>query len=97
MKVSKDSVVVANDAQASAEVSGEAVILSFQDGVYYGLDPVGSRVWELLQEKRSVQELHDQLLREYNVEADLLEKDLFSLLGELVDRHLVKIQDAPAA
>ena len=97
MNFSLESVVVANDTQASADVAGEAVILNFDDGVYYGLNPVGTRVWQLLQEERSVQDIYNLLLQEYDVEPGLLEKDLFGLLADMVERQLVKIQDAPSS
>ena len=42
--------LAASPRQISTRLEGEAVILDTTDGVYYGLDRVGARVWELLQE-----------------------------------------------
>ncbi len=89
-----DAVLVAARDQVSAEVEGEAVILNLADGVYYGLDGVGARVWELLREPRSVAELRDALTAEYDVDADTAWRDLQVLLGELSARRLV--ETAPA-
>lgn len=89
-------VVAARD-QVSAEVEGEAVILSLADGVYYGLDGVGARVWELLREPRTLAELRDAVTAEFDVDAGTAGRDLAVLLAELHARRLVELPDAPVA
>lgn len=86
-------VVAARD-QVSVEVEGEAVILSLADGVYYGLDPVGARVWTLLEEPRTVAELRDAVVAEWEVEAPAAERDLLALLDALAARGLVEVRPA---
>ena len=54
-----DSVVVATKDQVSCDLKGEAVILNFKNGVYYGLNTVGARIWQALQEPKRVAELRD--------------------------------------
>jgi Coenzyme PQQ synthesis protein D (PqqD) len=81
--------VAARD-QVSAEVEGESVILNLADGVYYGLDGVGARVWELLRQPRTLEELCDAVTAEYEVDADMARHDLLELLGELSARRLVE-------
>ncbi|MFC1889581.1 PqqD family protein, partial [Thermodesulfobacteriota bacterium] len=73
--------------------SGESVILNFQDGTYYGLDPVGALVWKLVQEPRTVAEIQEALLAEFDVERLQCEKDLQAFLLELWGRKLVKTID----
>lgn len=86
-----ESVVVASRQQVSAVVEGEAVILGLADGVYYGLDGVGRRVWDLLAEPRSVAELRDAVAAEYEVDATTAGHDIFQLLGDLCARGLVDV------
>ena len=86
-------VVAARD-QVSVEVEGEAVILSLADGVYYGLDPVGARVWTLLEEPRTVAELRDAVVAEWDVDAPAAERDLLALLEALAARGLVEVRPA---
>lgn len=88
---SDDLVVVAQDL-VSADLEKEAVILNLKDGVYYGLDPVGARIWNLLQEPRSVNEIIDILLKEYEVEPQTLNKDLMELLQEMASKGLIEIR-----
>ncbi|HEU4556991.1 MAG TPA: PqqD family peptide modification chaperone [Longimicrobium sp.] len=89
--LSPDAVVVAARDQVSADLEGEAVILNLADGVYYGLDGVGARIWELLREPRRVAELAGTVAAEYDVDPGRAEHDVVALLAELLDRRLVEI------
>jgi Coenzyme PQQ synthesis protein D (PqqD) len=80
--------------QVSVDLEGEAVILSLADGVYYGLDPVGARVWSLLEQPRTVAELRDAVVAEWAVDAPTAERDLLALLAEMAERGLVEVRPA---
>ena len=45
----------------------EAAILNLKTGIYYGLDPVGARIWNLIQTPRQLKEILETLLNEYDV------------------------------
>jgi hypothetical protein len=83
-------IVVSRD-QVSSHLGDEAAILSLKNGVYYGLNPVGARVWNLIQEPRTFGELHTILASEYEVDGPRLESDLRSLIGQLAEQRLVEI------
>lgn len=70
------------------------VVLNFEDGVYYSMDPVGARIWELVQEPRTVAEVQATLLDEYDVEPERCHAELLRLLEELRALKLVEFQDA---
>jgi hypothetical protein len=65
-----------------------------KNSVYYGLNAVGTRVWTLLGEPRSVGQLRDTLVEEYSVEEDLCEKDLFVLLEQLRNEGLIDVRSS---
>ncbi len=90
-----DTIVVRSADQASADLGGEAALLNLQDGVYYSLDAVGARVWELIEEPRTVRDVRDTLLDEYDVDAARCERDLIALLKELAEHGLIDVVDAP--
>ena len=90
-KIALDNTVVVSKEQASADLGDEAAILNLKDGVYYGLDPVGARIWMLIQTPRTVRRVRDTLLEEYDVEAERHEKDLIALLQELAKNDLIDI------
>ena len=77
------------------ELEGETVLLNLQSERYYGLDDVGTRMWELLAENGDVAAAAAHLLKEYNVEPAQLESDLATLIGRLAEAGLLTIT-APA-
>jgi len=77
------------------EVGDETVILYLSNGTYYGLDAVGTRMWALLGEGLTLDEVCDRLLEEFEVERDMLVADASALVGELLARSLlVRLEQA---
>lgn len=91
--VSGSSTVVAAKDQVSSDLGGEVAILDLKAGVYYGLDAVGARIWSFIQEPRTVNEIRDILLEEYDVEPERCERDLLVLLRRLADEGLVEVRN----
>ena len=89
----KQALVRRSDA-VSCELAGEAVILDMATGQYFALDPVGSRIWDLLQHVCTPEYLCERLLDEYDVDPVICRQDVAALLRDLVDRGLVKSEDA---
>lgn len=89
-----NSTIVAAKDQVSCDLGGEAAILNVKSGVYYGLDPVGARIWSLLQEPCSVQSIRDTIQAEYDVTAERCEQDILELLSKLEREGLVQIHAA---
>jgi hypothetical protein len=95
--LSSSSVVVASKDQVSTNLSGEAVILGMRDGVYYGLDPVGARIWELVQAPCAIDDVASAIATEYDVSRERALADLLALAGQLMERGLLEIVAAPAS
>jgi len=77
----------------SQEVSGETVLLDLKGECYFGLDNVGTRIFQLLKEHGDLQKVRDTILKEYDVEEDQLENDLHELVAKLVEAGLVEISE----
>jgi len=73
------------------EVCGESVLLDLSSENYFGLNEVGTRIWQLLQSGFSVGDTVDALTREFEVQRVTAESDLDELLGRLVQAGLVKM------
>ena len=86
--------ITVNPDVISHEVSGETVILDLNSENYFGLDEVGTRIWQLIEEKGNLQAIVDQLLSEYDVDEDQLLEDLEALLTQVADIGLVSLQPA---
>ena len=87
--LSPDLPVVASDTVATADLGGESVLLDPVSGRYFGLNEVGTRIFELLSEPRSVSELVDILVQEYEVSPARLKADVEQFVGEMMSRGLV--------
>jgi hypothetical protein len=95
--LSVHSIVIAAPEQVSCPLGDESAILNLKNTVYYGLNPVGARVWSLLQRPRKISELRDALLEEYEVDADSCERDLLELLQKMRTEGLIEIVKSVAA
>lgn len=71
------------------EVEGQVVLLNLKAGRYWSLDPVGSRMWQVLQDHPEVAVASEDLLAVYDVEETTLRRDLARLIGGLVDAGLL--------
>ena len=91
MQITPDSVVVAAVNQVSCEIHDEAALLNLDTGVYYGLDRMGAYIWRLLSNPISVRNLQEQIVREYNADATVVEKDVTDFLNEMQSAGLIDI------
>ena len=73
------------------EVGGEAVLLNLASERYFGLDPIGTRIWNLLGKDNVLQHVHAALCAEYDVPPERLESDLLTLVDQLIEAGLVKV------
>lgn len=73
------------------ELSGEAIILNLLTERYYGLDAVGTRMWQALTSSASLQDALDVLLSEFDIDVDTLQRDMAALIGKLADQGLLEI------
>jgi hypothetical protein len=74
------------------QVEDEAVLLNLDDGTYYGLNPVGARMVEILHEATDVGTACQMLLQEYDVDAERLRHDMERLASEMHARGLVTVE-----
>ena len=74
-------------------LGSESVLLSLKSERYFGLDEMGTHMWTVLTTAPSLQEAYDTLLSEYDVEPEILRKDMEDLLQKLVEQELVEIKD----
>jgi hypothetical protein len=93
IKILEDSVVAISSWQISSAMGAEQAILQLDSGKYFGLNPVGARVWQLAAEPRKVSEILATLLAEYEVPADRCRADLFALLQKLQAAGLIEVRN----
>ncbi|MDD5034414.1 MAG: PqqD family protein [Methylococcaceae bacterium] len=77
------------------KIGDEAVLLHLETGTYFGLNPVGSRMWELLTASGDPQVVLDHIQEEYDVEDEVLRRDLDQLINELMSKKLILASSDP--
>ncbi len=90
--LSGDATVVRNPGLLTTEVDGELMAMSVESGTCYGLNGVGTRIWELIGEPRSIDSLCAQLLREFEVEEAVCRREVIDLLEDLRAEGLVTVE-----
>jgi hypothetical protein len=60
--------------------------------MYFGLDPVGTRIWELCVTHGSLRAVWEAMQEEFDAPADALQSDLLTFVDELSANGLVKVQ-----
>ena len=70
-------------------LAGEALLVHLGSGTYFGLNEIGTRIWQLLAEHRSTEAVIPYLLKEYDVDESRLRHDLDALVAQLLDKRLV--------
>ena len=90
-----DNTIASTKSQhVSVDLNGEAVVLDTDAGIYFGIDGVGARIWELLSSPRRVTDVVATLVDEYDVEPDACRADIERFLGDLYDQGLIDLTDA---
>jgi hypothetical protein len=70
------------------DLGGEAVILDLDSGTYFGLNAVGTRIWQLIEEQGRLDAVFDRLCLEYDAAPERLESDLLELVSRLAEARL---------
>lgn len=95
--ITPHSVVAVAPNLTAADLGGEAVVLDAQSGKYYGLNEVGLQIFNLAKEPTTVARIKEALLKEYDVEAERLERDILRFLHTMAERRLIEVRDGVPA
>src|ERR1700712_1933979 len=97
LRIAPDVTVVVSPNQVSTSLGHEAVILGADAGQYFGLNKVGARIWELVQEPVRVSAICAAVCAEYQVAEADCERDVIELLSELRAKGLLNVRGEPSA
>jgi hypothetical protein len=86
------STFVLNKDAVFRDLDGEAVILHLESGTYFGLNSVGTRIWQLMATDGRLTIVLDALRAEYDAPSDVLERDLIELVERLVEARLGEVK-----
>jgi len=93
-EVSPTTTIVRSPDQVSGDLDGKVVLLSIENGEYYNMNEVGSRIWTLLEKPMTVAALIETLLAEFEVERATCETEAMAFLAQLRKDKLLRVEPA---
>ena len=90
--ISTESIVNQIEDIVASDIDDEKVMMSVEKGQYYSLDPVGSRVWELIEKPVKVTDLIDALLMKYEADRETCERDVLAFLEDLHEDGILQVE-----
>lgn len=80
---------IRNPEVLESKIGVEVVMLDVESGFYFGLNEVGSDIWNFLEQKKAFNELIEMLMSKYEVDRELCEKETRNLLQQLIEKKLI--------
>lgn len=75
----------------SSDLNGEKVMMNLNLGMYFGLNDVGSRIWDFLKEEKALEQIVESLIKEYNVEMEECKVQVQDFLDRLKENELITL------
>ena len=91
--ISLETLISVPEVVYTQEIGEETILLDTQGGRYFSLDPVGTRMWQLIRQHGALRPAYEALLSEYEVAPERLEADLLALVARMVDKGLANLQE----
>ncbi|CEL25014.1 PqqD family peptide modification chaperone [Methanobacterium formicicum] len=91
IELSRSSKIVVSKDVVSCDLGGETAILEMNEGVYYGLNEMGTVIWELIQKPITLQEIVNSIREEYEVDQKTCFDDLSELIEQMIKNKLVEV------
>ena len=76
-----------------SEIDGDIVLMNIYNNEYYSMDSIGSSIWKMLEEPKTIAEIIEQLLEKYDVSPETCEKDTLKFLNQLLDKQIIIINE----
>jgi hypothetical protein len=91
VNITDATVISRSPSVLTAEVDGEIVMMSIEQGRYFGLDDIGSDIWKRIEPPCSFAALIDGLTSDYEADRAAIAADVHKLLGEMVEQDVVRL------
>jgi hypothetical protein len=74
-----------------AEFDGQTVMMSIENGKYYGLNEVASRIWALIEQPTNEQDICDALHRDYTAATNQISDDVRVLINDMMEKRIIQM------
>lgn len=90
-KIGFDTIIVKKEGLDAVSVDEEKVMMDIKRGKYYALNDVGSCIWELISNPRTIMEIISELLEEYDVDTETCQKSVLEFIDRLYYEEIICI------
>jgi hypothetical protein len=84
---------IQNKKMVQSKIGEEVVMMDMESGFYFGMNSVGSIIWQYLAEEISFDELVGKLMNEFNIDQKTCETDTLGFLNDLLEKNIIKITE----
>src|SRR5580700_8940161 len=91
VRIADSTIISRSPSVVTAEVDGEIVMMSIEQGRYFGLDDIGSDIWKRIEQPCSFATLIDRLAADYDADRATIAADVHALLGRMAAQDVVKL------
>lgn len=88
------TMLVISDDVVFCDLDGETAILNFESGIYFGLDPIGTKIWNSLKKPCKISNLVEMIIKEYDVDEERCKNDVIELINNLKENGLAKVNES---
>lgn len=74
-----------------SQMDDEIVMMNLEKGEYYGISPVGSRIWELLETPQTVDDICRTLCKEYAVSPEKCTEEVLIFITQMKEKNIITI------
>ena len=74
------------------EVDGETVMMSIENGSYYGMNPTGNYIWNLLEQEKSIADLLENIAKTFTLSQEQCENEVLPFIQKMIDEKILLIK-----
>jgi hypothetical protein len=89
LEIDLNLIIKRNPDMDASDLDGEIVMMNLEKGQYYMMNEVGSRIWELISEPKTVKTIINALVKEFQVETEECERDVLEFLKKLKYSNII--------
>ena len=89
------SCIVRNSDVSWKTLEDKCILLHLSSGYYYTLNEVGRFLWESLDGKKRLEQVHKEITRHYNIDTETAKSDIFRIIKDLTREGLVEEYETP--
>jgi len=75
----------------ASEVDGEVVMMSVDQGMYFGIDSIGAAIWKKLEEPKTIHSICEELIQEYDTDYATIQQDVNLFMKDLLEHNIVEV------